>query len=92
MLKVAIWLVTVSVGLFLVYVAVVSCAVMVMGIFMGRGELMGGGFAGLACAVVLIVALVVWYMSKLKKSRVTQAERMQYQPEPGIRVREVELR
>ena len=92
MLKAAVWLTATLIGLFLVYVAIVSCAVMMMGIFMGRGELAGGGFAGLACTAILIVAPVVWCMSKRKKSRVTQAERMQSQSEPGIRVREVERR
>lgn len=92
MLKAAIWLAAVLSGLFLVYVAVVSGVVMMMGIYTGRGELAGGGFAGLVCTAILIVAPVVWCMSKRKKSRVTQAERMQSQSEPGIRVREVEHR
>ena len=69
MLKAAIWLAAVFIGLFLVYVAVVSGAVMMMGIFTGKGELAGGGFAGLACAVILIIVPVVWCMSKRKKSR-----------------------
>ena len=92
MLKAAIWLGAVFSGLFLVYVAVVSGAVMMMGIFMGRSELAGGGFAGLACTVILTVAPVVWCMSRKKKRRVTQAERMQFQSESGIRVHEVEHR
>ncbi len=92
MLKAAIWLAAVFIGLFLVYVAVVSGAVMVMGIFTGRSELAAGGFAGLACTVILIVALVLWRMSKRKKIRVTQAEGMRSQSEPGISVREVEHR
>ena len=92
LLKLTMWLVAVIIGLFLLYVAVVSGAVMMMGIFMGRGELVGGGFAGLACTVILIVATVVWCMSKRKKRRVMQAGRMQSQSEPGIRVREVEHR
>lgn len=65
--KLTVWLVAVLIGLFLLYVAVVSGLVMVVGIFTGSGELTGGGFAGLVCAVVLIVAPVVWYMSRRKK-------------------------
>ncbi len=65
--KLTLWLVVVLIGLFLLYVAVVSGAVMAIGIYTVSAELTGGGFAGLVCAVVLIVAPVVWYMSRRKK-------------------------
>ena len=78
LVKLTLWLVAVLIGLFLLYVAVVSGAVMVMGIFTGSGELTGGGFAGLVCAVVLIVAPAIWYMAKRKKRRVIDDESMQF--------------
>ncbi|MCY4579273.1 MAG: hypothetical protein OXD31_09500 [Chloroflexi bacterium] len=76
LMKLMVWLVAVPIGLFLLYVAVVSGAVMIVGIFAGGGELTGVGFAGLVCTVVLTVAPVVWYTSRRKKRRVIEDESM----------------
>ena len=76
--KIAAWLVAAIVGLFLIYIAFVSGAVMVMGVFTGSGELAGGGFAGLVCALVLIVAPVAWHISRRKKRRASEEKSMQF--------------
>ena len=74
LVNMTIWLVAVPIGLLLLYIGVVSVLVMAVGIFEGSGELAGGGFAGLICTVVLIVAPVAWCMSRLKRSRVIDDE------------------
>ncbi|MCY4652791.1 MAG: hypothetical protein OXC95_06455 [Dehalococcoidia bacterium] len=78
LVKLTIWLMAVLIGLFLLYVAVVSGTVMIVGIFTGSGELTGSGFAGLVCTAVLIVAPAVWYLSRRKKRRAVEDESMQF--------------
>lgn len=69
MLKIGAGLALGLVTLFLLYVAVVSAVVMLMGIFTASSELTGQGLAGLVCTVVLIVAPVLWYVSRRKRQR-----------------------